>query len=794
MIPLHPLMPSDLSVSHLRRIIAFCDRFETDWRAGKRPRIEDLLPQVSRDSRPALLHRLVLLELELRRSTGDQPTAAEFHTRFSNYCAIIDLAFASQLGGVDSAKERQLASSPSESNRDSVVGPFRIGWRDNNFEIVSNLGAGGMGVVFKARQLKAGNRLVALKCIRPDFLSYLRPDERNEVIGRFLGEIEAVSKLDHPNLVPVFEVGEIEGCPYFAMKYLDGGSLADLLQNGPLSNEMATAIIEPIARAVHHAHQHGILHRDLKPANILLHMAPESFNATPFVADFGLAKQLKPLQLHVIPSRSGIGTFQYMSPEQARGNTAIDARSDVYGLGATLYHMLTGKPPFDDPGKAESYSEEAASPRSSNASVARDLQTICLKALEKSPERRYQSANDMADDVRSFMLGVPIRARRQTWADRGVRWTKRNPTLTVLVAIATLLLGLVGFMGWHNYFGGKTEESEIRKIRFTTNPIGARVAFVPIDRNTGEPVPEQAVHPRDVTPLKTQLKPGRYLVSAVIEGHGFHEVYREVPARGDEQARGPYGHQSWTVEDDGTIELPPIARIPNPTEATAGMVFFPGGEFDVGDDNVQGAKRHRRNIAPYWLAQTEVTVGQYKKVKNQLPDGLSPNAALTAESDPITYVKYFNAIDFAERIGLRLPDEYEYEFAATNGGTTKFPWGDDKTKLSTWSFGPVRTPNFDQTRTETPVFGLYSGVAELTDSRMIAPIGLPQAVRDASRNSRVIRGGPFSVADGRPNQIEWIMTGPCFRHGIDEDRALPGLGFRCARSYNPRFLRLGNTK
>jgi len=193
------------------------------------------------------------------------------------------------------------------------------------------------------------------------------------------------------------------------------------------------------------------------------------------------------------------------------------------------------------------------------------------------------------------------------------------------------------------------------------------------------------------------------------------------------------------------------------------------------------------------LAPTEVTIGQYKKVKNRLPDALAADAKLTGDSDPATYVNYFNALDFAEQLGLRLPTEWEYEFAATNGGTQAYPWGDDKSKLNAWPFGPVRTPDFDRTRTDPPIFGLYSGVAEWTDSRfdlrlINSPIGLPQRILDSNRNSRVIRGGPYTVADGRPERNQWMMTGPRFRkETVPEDKGLPGLGFRVARSIEPRF-------
>jgi serine/threonine-protein kinase len=434
---------------------------------------------------------------------------------------------------------------------------------------------------------------------------------------------------------------------------------------------------------------------------------------------------------------------------------------------------------------------DAPSPRRQNKNIPKDLDTICLKAMEKSPERRYQTAKEMGDDLRRFMDGKPILARRITWIERGWRRARRNPAIASLSAIAAALVILVGVLGW--LVAGTPDEPKARKVRFTTNPPGARVVFVPIELETGNPVPESAVRPRDVTPLQTKLKPGRYLVVAVVEGHGFHEVYRMVPAPGEEQMKGRYKHQSWTIDKDGVTDLPAIENIPTTVEVTAGMVKLFGGEFDAGDSKLPDAPKHRRTVAPFWLAQTEVTVGEYRRVRNRLPDGLAANAGLTGDSDPVTHVNYFNALDFTEHLGLRLPTEWEYEFAATNGGTQTYPWGDDGSKLTAWPFGPVRSPDFDRTRTDPPIFGLYSGVAEWTDSRFDLSLiknsmGLPQQILDSNRNSRVIRGGPYAVAAGRPEPTQWMMAGPRFRkETVPEDKGLPGLGFRGARSTEPRF-------
>src|SRR5262245_24063394 len=277
------------------------------------------------------------------------------------------------------------------------------------YRILGPLGQGGMGLVYRAVQ-EGPDRVVALKVIRPDRLDGLAPEQRREALQRFQTEARAAAKLGHENIVPVFEVGEVGGRPFYSMHHVEGASLEDLLAKGPLEPRRAAAYLEQVARAVHEAHRHGILHRDLKPSNLLVEAATDRV----FVADFGLAKLVEEGREG---TRTGavMGTLPYMSPEQAQDSARVTVASDVYSLGATLYALLTGHPPF--PGKEHPavmlrrvIEEEPVPPRRLRPDLPRDLETICLKCLHKDPNKRYASADELAGRLRLFLEGQPIRS------------------------------------------------------------------------------------------------------------------------------------------------------------------------------------------------------------------------------------------------------------------------------------------------------------------------------------------------------------------------------------------------
>lgn len=305
------------------------------------------------------------------------------------------------------------------------------------YEILGELGRGGMGVVYRAKQLSA-RRIVALKVVRRDLLESMPDGTRANTLDRFRSEAQAAAHLDHDNLVTVFEVGEHQGMCYYAMRYVEGHSLADLLRDGPLDQQRAAKYLAPIARVLQEAHRRGILHRDLKPHNILIDERLDR----PLLADFGLAKFVGRSN-ELTHAGELLGTPAYMSPEQATDSTRTNELSDVYSMGATLYHLLTGRPPFQAASLTDLIRQvtmdEPLSPRRLNPSIDRDLETICLKCLQKEPARRYSSSLALAEDLQRYVDGLPIVARPINLFGRVWRAARRNPRIAALIALAALL-------------------------------------------------------------------------------------------------------------------------------------------------------------------------------------------------------------------------------------------------------------------------------------------------------------------------------------------------------------------
>jgi WD40 repeat protein/predicted Ser/Thr protein kinase len=304
-----------------------------------------------------------------------------------------------------------------------------------DYELLREIGRGGMGVVYLARHLRL-NRTVALKMILGGTLA------AKDHLQRFETEAAAAAQLQHPGIVALYEVGAVEQQPFFSMEYVSGSSLSQLTHAGPLPAKRAASIVENMAKAVHYAHSKGILHRDLKPANVLL-----DENDLPKIADFGLAKLMS---TDSGQTRTGaiIGTPSYMAPEQAQSSRDLGPSSDVYSLGAILYELLTGRPPFQGETALATLAlvekQDPVSIRLLNPAVDIDLETVCIKCLEKDPVRRYASAQDLADDLRRWRHGEPIHARRSGPIGRAVKWCRRKPALAALVAVTCLsVLGIV---------------------------------------------------------------------------------------------------------------------------------------------------------------------------------------------------------------------------------------------------------------------------------------------------------------------------------------------------------------
>ncbi len=420
-----------------RSVDRICNQFERAWREGPPPRIEDFLSNNSEVERALLLRELILLDLHYRRQRGE-PTAAEDYP-FPE----VDPAWLADVVVKPEGNNENLGDTW-ETRATTPELPNLCGLRIGDHELESRISHGAMGVVYKARQLSL-NRPVAVKMILKGPLASLLE------LRRFRDEAENAASLDHPNIVPIYEVGSHEGQPYFSMKYIEGGHLGRYLKRLENDPKAAARLLVKVAWAVHYAHKHGILHRDLKPANILI-----DTEGQPHVTDFGLARRLTS-EAGATESGALLGTPSYMAPEQAAGQSkSLTTAADVYGLGAVLYECLTGRPPFkgDTPMHTlqQVLADEPTPPRRLRPIVPRDLEIICLKCLHKEPERRYESGQALAEDLERYLSGAPIRARRVGSAERFVRWIRLHPAAAALVVVSTLaFMALVGFSVAQSY-------------------------------------------------------------------------------------------------------------------------------------------------------------------------------------------------------------------------------------------------------------------------------------------------------------------------------------------------------
>jgi WD40 repeat protein/predicted Ser/Thr protein kinase len=357
--------------------------------------------------------------------------------------------------GLEASRDGFETLSSNLGGQSPIEPPFPRSFGD--YELLEEIARGGMGIVYKARQASL-DRIVALKML------LFGPLAGPEFVQRFRTEASAAASLQHPNIVAIHEVGFREGQHFFAMDYVAGRSLAEIVRDGPLPAQRAAGYVKTIAEAIQYAHERGILHRDLKPSNVLI----DEFDQ-PRVTDFGLAKRLEK-ETDLTLSGQVLGSPNYMAPEQAAARRGqVGKRSDVYSLGAILYHLLTGQPPFAALTVAETLEQvrnvEPTSPRLSNPHLARDLETTCLKCLEKEPARRYATAQDLADELGRFLNKEPILARPVGRLEKVWRWCRRNPVPAALIALVTLVF-LAGFAGvaWEGQKAGKSRDLAQRRL------------------------------------------------------------------------------------------------------------------------------------------------------------------------------------------------------------------------------------------------------------------------------------------------------------------------------------------
>ncbi|HVK13791.1 MAG TPA: serine/threonine-protein kinase, partial [Gemmataceae bacterium] len=512
-------------------------RFESAWRQPGRPDILHFLPPPPAD-RTDVLVELVHVDLDLRLRTGEAARVEEYLARFPDLArdraAVVGLIAAEYTlrhqwrGPADPAeyarrfpqyaadvRARLAAEPPASGPPRGLVVPATHQPDPPGYQLGAELGRGGMGVVYRAFQ-PALNRTVAVKTLVPGYATA-------EELDRFRREAEAIARLDHPHIVPVYEVGEHAGLPYYSMKLYPGGSLAGRVRGPSTDPRAAALLVETIARAVHHAHQRGVLHRDLKPSNILLDDA-----GRPHIADFGLAKRFDPGVGASLESQV-VGTPGYLAPEQARGNELVTTATDVYGAGALLYELLTGRAPFlgDTPlaTLAAVVRDAPRPPRAVNAAVGPDLELVCLKCLEKDPARRYPSAAALADDLERLRLGEPISARPVGRLEGWRLWVRRNPVLAALGGTAALSL-LVGSAGV-GFFA----------VRAHGDRLDALAAAERADRKSEEATAGATAARRALYRAEIQLAERAWRQG--LFGQLQELLDRQVPGPGQEDLRGP---------------------------------------------------------------------------------------------------------------------------------------------------------------------------------------------------------------------------------------------------------------
>jgi TolB-like protein/predicted Ser/Thr protein kinase len=478
-----------------------------------------------------------------------------------------------------------------------------------DYELLQEIGRGGQGVVYRARQ-KSLNRLVALKVIG---LAHWATEAH---VRRFRLEAEAAARLNHPCIVPIYEVGERDGACYFSMGLVEGGQLDAVAKGEPMPIRHAAELIAKLARTVHYAHEHGILHRDIKPGNILLDATGE-----PHLTDFGLARLIE-TESTVTRTLEVLGTPSYMAPEQAVGNNAgVTRATDIYGLGAVLYQLLTGHPPFAGGTTYETVrlvlDTEPRQPRLWNRKIDRDLAIICLKCLEKDPLRRYSSALALAEDLERWLKHEPIRARRTGIFTRGRKWVRRNPTSALLVASLVALAAAIGALTlalpfyWHrNLTTSSPSEKSIAVLPFENLSDHNENAFFAAG------IQDELLS--NLSKIKDLKVISRTSVMQYKSGNprNIREIAQQLGV-------------AHVLEGS-------VGRAGNKLRVSVQLI-------DAGSDTHVWAERYDRDVADVFAIQTEIA----QQIANQLQAKLSPSEkAAIAErptADPVAYVYYTKA-------------------------------------------------------------------------------------------------------------------------------------------------------
>lgn len=764
---LHGTRVDDVRIAN--RIDAICDRFESAWKSGERPSISDFLDPTIGPHLSTLFVELVSIDVEYRAISGEEPSREEYAALYPQFSEILS--------------SLHVWAGQAETVKQAVEPPRMIG----KYELRKLVGKGGFGTVWKSWDNQLA-RWVAVKIPKEQIAGA-------DHAAAFLREARAAAELDHPHIVPVIDSGSSQGVAFIVSRFVDGISLRQWLdaRQEEMTPQDVSRLCATLGEAMDYARQKGVVHRDLKPGNVLI-----DAQGAPHITDFGLAsRKLQDTTLE--PSAAVAGTPSYMSPEQVQGTVKLDHRSDVYTLGVMLYEMLTGEVPFRGDNATlfhQIVNVEPTPLRKRNKALPADLETICLKAIRKERERRYQNSGELAADLRRYLAGEPILARRVGRPEKAWRWARRNPAVASSVSVAVVAVMAAAAMAFQPAASPvPAPGSDERLITLKTEPAGARVVFYRLDDRTGEPDPKQRIESPHRSPVKMLMPPGDYFVVAALDDGRFHEVYRRVPTRDAGLTMG--GVLQWeTDDDDPTATLLPKVEIPT-LDVTRGMIYYAGSDsFQMGGALStsrigESAKTplHVRSVDSLYADATELPVSLWKRYLGLSKDPFPQPAG----DDYAARLPYAGALSVAEKLGKRLPTEAEWEYMATNGGRTRYPWGNSPPtaeEIASDGMHIVGMPTFDRTLGDPPVAGLCTNLAEWTttyaslypsaverDSPSPKP---PTLVADASLR-RVIRG-PQAGAKERRHVAVYDPRERNFEHY----RKFQGV--RCIRSAQPHVL------
>jgi eukaryotic-like serine/threonine-protein kinase len=734
-----PLSLRDLIELHV-------DRFEDDWSPERVYEVPLILATAEPGIHRELLAELIFVDADHCRCRGVTRPKDFYRDSLPDHANEIDELDDKEFGPRSVARQ-------SLSCGDILA---------NRFELREVLGTGSMGEVWKAFDPNL-KRHVALKVANRFKLS-----ERE--LQRFVREGRAGAQLLHPSIVRVHDAGLDGEIPFIVADYIGCSTLRTWRLKESLNYTEISNICHALADALHYAHEQGVIHRDVKPANILVDQ-----NGNVFLTDFGLAKWQGDVELTV--SGQMLGTAAYMSPEQAKGESAtVDRRSDVYSLGVILYELLTGTCPHSGDFMAvtnEVINSSPISPRKLKPSIPKALETICLKALEKDPRHRYQTCGEFADDLLRFIAGKPVVARPKKLTLKIGEQIRRHPTAAVSVVLVTALLVSIGVI--NNLNSRNHSLLGLQRVHITTDPAGARVAFLPINTVTGLPDTEKKFLASTPSPLEMDLPDGDFLVVAVLPDGRFHEVQRHVPGKDESQSlQESYNHRFYRRGPDDSIELP-LITIPH-LSVSEDMTLIPGSEnFLAGVKDSRLLPQHVQQIPDFYIDNHEFTLGKLRSICDRLPTRFSQSDL--ADDEPIT-ASFDQAMAYAESVGKRLPTEFEYEYAATNCGSTHYSWGNDEPPFivkASYIEGSRRP--FDRLKSFPRVEGLCDGLAEWTVSNFspYQPYSIDSDMI-GTRDLRVVRG----AGEGGPDILS--AADPRNRKGLHRSFIDPRTGFRCVRS------------